>query len=33
MGNVSQKVFSVMHYVANKVQQPAVILLYHRVTR
>jgi peptidoglycan/xylan/chitin deacetylase (PgdA/CDA1 family) len=32
MGNVSQKVFSVMHYVANKVQQPAVILLYHRVT-
>ncbi|MBO9732355.1 MAG: polysaccharide deacetylase family protein [Chitinophaga sp.] len=32
MGNVSQKVFSVMHYVANKVQRPAVILLYHRVT-
>lgn len=32
MGNVSQKVFSAMHYVANKVQRPAVILLYHRVT-
>lgn len=32
MGNVSQKVFSVMHYVANKVQRPAVVLLYHRVT-
>jgi peptidoglycan/xylan/chitin deacetylase (PgdA/CDA1 family) len=32
MGDLSQKIFSVMHYVANKVQQPAVILLYHRVT-
>ncbi|MGF6849462.1 peptidoglycan/xylan/chitin deacetylase (PgdA/CDA1 family) [Chitinophaga sp. W3I9] len=32
MGNLSKKIFSVAHYVANKVQQPAVILLYHRVT-
>ncbi|PSL44943.1 polysaccharide deacetylase [Chitinophaga niastensis] len=32
MGNLSGKIFSVMHYVANKVQRPAVILLYHRVT-
>jgi peptidoglycan/xylan/chitin deacetylase (PgdA/CDA1 family) len=32
MGNLSGKIFSVMHYVANKVQHPAVILLYHRVT-
>ena len=32
MGSLSQKIFSVMHYVANKVQSPAVILLYHRVT-
>lgn len=26
------KIFDVVHYVANKVQRPAVILLYHRVT-
>ncbi|NLR58936.1 polysaccharide deacetylase family protein [Chitinophaga polysaccharea] len=32
MGNLSQKIFAVAHYVANKVQRPAVILLYHRVT-
>ena len=32
MGNASQKIFSVLHYVANKVQRPAVVLLYHRVT-
>ncbi|MFY0255899.1 polysaccharide deacetylase family protein [Chitinophaga sp. 30R24] len=32
MGNLSQKIFSVAHYVANKVERPAVILLYHRVT-
>lgn len=32
MGNLDQKIFSVIHYVANKVERPAVILLYHRVT-
>jgi len=32
MGNLSEKIFSVAHYIANKVQRPAVILLYHRVT-
>lgn len=32
MGNLSDKIFSVVHYVANKVQRPAVVLLYHRVT-
>jgi peptidoglycan/xylan/chitin deacetylase (PgdA/CDA1 family) len=32
MGSISDKIFNVVHYVANKVQRPAVILLYHRVT-
>ncbi|GEP89314.1 Polysaccharide deacetylase [Chitinophaga terrae (ex Kim and Jung 2007)] len=30
--SLAGKIFNVVHYVANKVQRPAVILLYHRVT-
>ncbi|WP_167019246.1 polysaccharide deacetylase family protein [Chitinophaga sp. Cy-1792] len=32
MGKLSDVIFSATNFVANKIQQPAVILLYHRVT-